>query len=176
MSDAKHADDLTGLMKIWFTDEFLPEFYEKYGQGAEIAVVILRNDVTPSWTNPIERDTVALILSNVTDDRHYELVENVAGKLRFMLRTSRPSADARHRPDLLEAGDFPFEGAGIYMNRRGGASGLMEESDWWVFKRVVEKYNAMRANLTQPAVEACVTRDRSVLDNPDKFLRGLEIT
>jgi len=164
---------MTSAMNAWFTTEFMPEFHKKYGKDAEIAVVILRNDVTVDWANPL--DDSPLVLANVKERRWEELVDNIAGKLRFVLRTGRNSADARHRPDLLEPGDFPFEGAGAYMNRTGGASGLMEESDWWVFKRVVEQYNKLRAKYTAPAVEACANRDRSVQDNPDKFLLGLKI-
>lgn len=170
-----YGGDLTLLMEEWFDAVFLPEFYKKYGEDADIAVVILRTGVTID-TFELHADSGALILSNANADRTQELTANVAGKLRFVLRTGRPSSDARHRPDLLEAGDFPFEGAGTYMNRTGGASGLMEESDWWVFKRVVEAYNKFRAGLVMPAVEACVNRDRSQPETSDKFLLGLSIT
>lgn len=174
---SEYGGDLTTLMEQWFVAEFLPEFYKKYGKDAEIAVFIANSAVRLDWTDPFGSGTPGgVVLGNVTGNRMTELIDNVVGKLRFVLRTGRPSADARHRPDLLEPGDFPFEGAGTYMGRTGGASGLMEESDWWVFKRVVEQYNKLRAELTKSAVDACANRDRNLKGNPDKFLEGLKIT
>jgi hypothetical protein len=175
MSQATFKADLSSAMVLWFNEEFIPECRKKYGDNFEIAVVIIGNGAKPSWQKPYEGAN-PLILSNVDVPRRDELVKNVWGKLQFVLRTGRPSSDARLRPDLIEPGDFPFEGAGIYEDRSGGASGDKEEVDWWTFRRCVDKYNQLRAEMVMPAVTACKNRDRDAPDDNVKFLRYLEIS
>ena len=69
-----------------------------------------------------------------------------------------PSSEARNRPDLVEPGDFPWEGAGVYRGYLGGVSGFKEESDWWTYCRIVDKLIELRAAVGQRAIQA--SKDR----------------
>lgn len=144
----------TAELNEWFDGEFTRDFHEKYGDEAEISVVIFDGSINgnpvPGWQRGIGTDAKI--------DGPEGLTSNVLHKGRFVLRTGLDSSEARNHPELVEPGDFPWEGAGTYRGKKGGASGLNEESDWWVFRRVVDKYWEIRANVGQRGIQA--SKDR----------------
>ena len=144
------------VLRDWFQEAFLPELREKYGDDVQIAAIVAPHQY---WAIPEEcfAHLPQPILSS-TGGTAVELGENVRRKLRFVLRTGLPSSFARQRPDLVEPGDFPWAGAGVYKGYVGGVSGLNEESDWWAFERIVDRLIELRTAAALPAIQA--SKDR----------------
>lgn len=156
------GEEVDIALQNWFIDEFSSVLRQKYGEGAEVSVVIV--DPKSNWQQPLPS---YISCGNADDPRYSDLVENVEHKLRFVLRTGLNSSEAATRPDLVEPGDFPYEGAGYYRGYCGGASGLNEESDWWVFRRTVDKLIELRALAASPAIAASKNRVPGM-----KFMEG----
>ncbi len=131
----------------WFDTEFAELFHDKYGPDAEISVVFFDTSLPYAGGNPLIGWQRGLAAEADRISGPGGLMDNVVHKGRFVLRTGLPSSEAARHPELVEAGDFPWEGAGTYRNKTGGASGLKEECDWWVFRRVVDQYWEIRADV-----------------------------
>jgi hypothetical protein len=159
------GEEIDVALQNWLMDEFKAVLHRKYGEDAEVGVVILDPAASYSWQNRIAGDYISC--GNADDPRYSELVENVEHKLRFVLRTGLNSSEATIRPDLVEPGDFPYEGAGFYRGYCGGASGLNEETDWWVFRRTVDKLIELRSAAAAPAIAASKGRVPGM-----KFMEG----
>jgi len=154
----------------WFRDEFVPEVKAGYGDDTELSFVLLAQGIDADWRDPMA--AVDMIVSSGegdTFDGEEGLVMNVIGKLRFYLRTGRNSVDALTRPDLVESGDFPWEGAGEYLDYEGGVSGGKQESDWRWYMRCIEKL----IELKSAAVKQWIKRsaDKVNREPGEKFLR-----
>lgn len=124
---------------------------QRYGDGANVMVYVLDPTRDHEWRMPLAGWLYRLVSSAEDLDG---LMTNIAGKLQFCLRTGLNSVEAEKRFDLLEPGDFPWEGAGFYRGYVGGASGLNKESDWRVFCEVVDQVIVYRAAAAARAVEA----------------------
>ncbi len=160
--------DIDAEYQAWIAGELQAEFFDRYGVEATFAGVILDNRTRWSWdwTNPLAH--VLHQVSIGSPERVRELVRNIGGKLHFVLRENEDSVVAESRHDLLEPGDFPFQGAGTYRGYTGGVSGLLSESDWWLFCRLVDKLIELRAEAAKPAVMACKNRPKG--NDTKKFL------
>ncbi len=161
--------NLQSRMQAWFSASFYFEVLRrKYGDGCMIAGAILDSTLQHDWQDPLAN--MAVCLQHGTEERiggPEGLLANVQGKLHFCLRTRLNSSEARLRPDLLEPGDFPYEGAGFYRGYAGGVSGLSEEQDWWVFCRMVDEYIEFRASAAERFVVASKARKPGM-----KYLAG----
>jgi len=161
-SGLRFGVDVGGQFRKWFEEEYLPGFHDSHGDGAEIVVCILDSTQTHDWRNPL--GSLAYRLDGSDDVERIEgpegLSANVAGKLAFHLRTGLPSRVAAHRPDLVEPGDVPLEGAGEYEGYTGGASGLPDGADdWFVFVACVSKLIELRAAAAAKALAASKARE-----------------
>ena len=123
----------------WFRTAGKAEFKNKYGQDAELSLVILRQGFVHDWRDPLKE---AAVWSTDFDkgDGEGGFVMNVERKLHFSLRTGLNSVEARYNKHLILPGDFPYQGAGWHRGFTGGVSGLKEESDWWVFCFCVDRH------------------------------------
>ncbi|HSX41155.1 MAG TPA: hypothetical protein VLF21_00760 [Candidatus Saccharimonadales bacterium] len=146
-------------LDTWFHQVMVPNLQQKYGDDVEVSVVILDPARVPDPSDPC---STGLYFVSVGDETRISaeegLTDNVDHKLRFVLRTGLPSSEAALRPDLVEPGDFPWAGAGTYRDYTGGASGLKEESDWWVFCRVVDHVIHLRTDAALRPIQACKER------------------
>jgi len=153
--------DIDEQLRKWHDGEFKQEFREKYGTEAAAATQIVR----PEWRHlvrfgePVPMDWMYNLY--IPGSRpEGELQQNVYFKMQFTLATGMNSAEARYHTDLLQPGMFPYAGAGIHRGYLGGTSGLLEESDWWVFCRIVDKLADLRAVAAAPAIAASKARVR----------------
>ncbi|HSX01598.1 MAG TPA: hypothetical protein VLF67_05135 [Candidatus Saccharimonas sp.] len=146
----------------WFHNQFVPQMKAKYGPDFEFATIIRRHD-----------RSIDVAVANGEGEKFTGpegLFANIEHKLAFVDRTGLNSSEARNRPDLVEPGDFPFEGAGTYRGYTGGVSGGKEESDWWIFCQVVDRWIELRASSAAPAIAACKDRQpgwKYLLGDPD---------
>ncbi len=153
--------DIDAMLQAWFQQTFVPELREKYGEDAEVAVLILGQVPWLRKASCLEDFQLQHVLSSGDSSNiagNEGLRANVEHKLKFVMRTGLPSSFARQRPDLVEPGDFPWAGAGTYKGYTGGVSGLNEESDWWVFERIIDKLIELRATAAKPAIAASKNR------------------
>jgi hypothetical protein len=162
--------DIQAQLAEWWFAEKLPELRQRFGADKDLYFAQLDPATAELYdtVEPLEETLYELVsrqgeIEPGTDD--YELFygptglrANVVGKMRFVLRTKLNSAVAEFRPDLLESGDFPFEGAGAHLGYWGGVSGLKKEDDWTVFCEIVEKVRELRATAALVAVAACKNR------------------
>jgi hypothetical protein len=148
-------------------DPYFSQMMKEEYNGASAAALILLPGRLPRWTDigsSSETETLSLdvplirLVVGDDDDRVAELAVNVEHKLRFVLRTGLDSSEAVTRPDLVEPGDFAFAGAGHYRGYTGGVSGLKQESDWWVFCRLVDRLIGIRTRLARAAMGASKNR------------------
>lgn len=146
--------DIDAELLDWWYEEYLPELRRRHGDDINVATVVLDPMMYDllDWERSLAQELYRL----VSGDRDSEvfagevgLVANIGGKLAFVLRTGLDSLEAEKRPDLVEPGDFPWEGAGTYRGYKGGTSGLAKESDWRVFMDVVDKTIELRAAAAQ---------------------------
>jgi hypothetical protein len=147
----------------WIEGEFAAELVAKYGEGNTDFFVMVAPAGSMSYLlSYLADDLDALLVYGHGDPELMQgdegLEANVTHKMCFVARTGLPSSEACIRPDLVEPGDFPWEGAGVYRGYFGGVSGLKEESDWWVFRRIVDKLIELRAAVGQQAIQA--SKDR----------------
>lgn len=153
--------DVGAQLRTWFRDVYLPDLHKKFGESSEIVVCILDPTLPHDWRNPLTNLAYRLVGSS--DPEHADgaegLCANIAGKLAFYLRTGLASRLAESRPDLVEPGDFPHEGAARYRNYHGGASGLpCGADDWEVYCDCVDKLIELRAAAAATAIQE--SRDR----------------
>lgn len=154
------GSNIDAEIQEWFRVPFQDEMIEKYGEDTQLAAMILppmRLSLIPQLVSC----SYGLVLVSHDDEKVLGsdgLVDNVIHKLNFVLRTGLPSSEARLRPDLVEPGDFPRAGAGIYRGYTGGVSGLHEESDWWAFQRLIDRLIEFRATAALPAINASKER------------------
>jgi|GEM_PF-3930462 len=150
-------------MVEWWRGEFLPtiETARSDGNGGlkPVATVILAPVVQHNWRLPLQYVLVRLDTSH--EGTHEQdrftgpvgLYLNVAGKLRFSLRTEQDSIFAELNPDLLLPGDFPWEGALYnYNGYTGGTSGLRKQDDAQVTMDVIQQLKKFRAAAARPFV------------------------
>ncbi len=148
----------------WIEGEFAAELVAKYGKGNTDFWVTICPPATLTYISTLSDAEMESMLIEYGHGSAEEmegeegLQENVERKLTFVARTGLPSSEARNRPDLVERGDFPWEGAGIYRGYFGGVSGFKEESDWWAFCRIVDKLIELRVAVGQRAIKA--SKDR----------------
>lgn len=175
--------DIQAQLSEWWFGQKLPELRRRFGNNINLYFALLDPTSIDMYDpgSPLEEMLYELASHEgelAPDDDAYDLFygptglrANVGGKLRFVMRTGRDSDVAETRPDLLEPGDFPFEGAGTYYEYRGGVSGLKKEDDGMVFREIVEKVIELRAAAAQVAVDAC--KGRAPGDGPTvKYLGG----
>ena len=156
--------DVIQELTEWIEGDFYSELVKKYGEGNTDfwsaiypAVSVYRFVLKDLDTPPL----LAFGFGNGPSEKMWGdggLADNVIRKIRFVARTGLPSSEARNRPDLVEPGDFPFAGAGVYRGYFGGVSGFKEEADWWVFCRIVDKLIELRSAVGERAIQA--SRDR----------------
>lgn len=155
--------DIDAMLQAWFSEIFIPELREKYGEDVKLAAIILGAlpllDVKATSLSELPHQHILVTSGDLDVVGSSEgLVANVEHKLEFVLRTGLPSSFARQRPDLVEPGDFPWAGAGIYKSYPGGVSGLNEESDWWAYERIVDKLIELRSAAAEAAIAASKAR------------------
>ena len=127
----------------WFDGEFA-EMFEGRFPDKGMTLVVLKNDnlveLEQNWRYPQGFELIVAHMGDeavaTTKDGTYD---NVKGKLRFVVRTGRNSVAAETQQNLVQPGDFPWEGAGNYMGYIGGVSGLAKEEDWEMFCICVDK-------------------------------------
>ena len=163
-ADNRFGIDISDQMYVWFLDVKVPLIRTNYGEDTDLACIILKQGHGLSWDDPAEKILAAVELGLISGEESDKftgpegLLMNVVGKIRFYLRTGRNSVEALTRPDLVEPGDFPFEGAGEYRGYEGGVSGGRQESDWRWFCEIVDRYIELRVAAAKPAIEACKAR------------------
>lgn len=92
---------------------------------------------------------------------------NVAGKLRFVLRTGLDSVEAETRHDLGLPGDFTWEGGGKTHGYPGGVSGFVKEVDTALRVEITEKIVELRTVAADPIFQAAKERSAAT-----KYLGG----
>lgn len=155
MPATRFGQDHPAQIGRWFQDEFREDLETKYGERADTIVVVVLPPIALhhfNWRSPL--DEVLYILEYGSSVVIESLIENIAGKFRFTLRTGLPSSQAHTRPDLVEPGDFPWAGAQIYRGYPVGVSALVEESDVWVGERVVDELIVPRSLTGERAIRA----------------------
>jgi hypothetical protein len=142
--------------KKWLEDEFPPTDPEHV---SPISAVILDNDFRRfwDWRTPLKHvlwqyvlsgDTAAALAPDGT-------IQNVGGKLRFVLRENKNSVEAQTHLYLVQPGDFPFQGAGTHRGFTGGVSGRKQEEDWAIFCHLVDHLISLLDQVVTQASETC---------------------
>lgn len=168
----------------WFEGEFTASFIERY-PGKGIALVILDpdyiNQACLNWESPLAPDTtmIELLIGHASEGTKPDgVLDNVAGKLRFVLRTGQNSIEAE-KPEnigLLREGDFTWEGAGEYRGYVGGVSGLAKHDDWLVFRECVDKLDHLIAEVnTRAKAIAAELREQPNAPVGSKYMRGIKV-
>lgn len=154
--------DLQAALLTWWREELVPEVRaSRMEQNFDLAAVVLEQTGFHTWTDPLADVLHHLTLGDPEDDRYAGgggLYRNIAGKLRFALRTGMPSSYARECLHLLLSGDFPYKGA---VNHRGfwvAVSGLSEDEDEQVGVRLADKLVDLRTPLAKAAIKASKNR------------------
>jgi hypothetical protein len=170
-----------GMFMDWFNGEFT-EMFEGRFPGKGMTLVILDTDdiieLERHWRDPMGR---AMIVAHIGDKEtavtNNGTMQNVEGKLRFVLRTGRNSVDAETQQDLVSPGDFPWEGAGHYRNNIGGVSGLAKEEDWEMLCICVDKLIDLLKQVNTAAM-AMSDKLRRKTDCPAgaKYLNGINVS
>lgn len=109
------------------------------------------------WTAPLRNCTFRYVVSGYVGKGMEPdgTMENVERKLRFVLRTGLNSVEARTRPDLIQPGDFPHEGAGTYRGYTGGVSGRKAPEDWRIFCHLVDKLIELLGTVGTKVLNKC---------------------
>ncbi len=158
--------DVSAQMVDWWRKDFLERPIVKAmrrgkdGQVRHLVTVILDPFVQHNWQSPFGHVLLKLDTSHEDGAEldkfsgETSLDTNVAGKLRFCLRTGQDSIFAETNPDLLLSGDFPWEG-GLFACRgyTGGTSGLDKHDDALVTEQVIDQLKHVRAVAARPSVE-----------------------
>lgn len=175
----------------WVRNVLGPSVVNKYGKDTAFVAVILPTSARVGGDVDELMEQAIVISYGHVKEGPQGLQENVLHKLQWCLRTGMNSAEANYHPELLEEGDYPYEGAGCHRGFWGGVSGLHEESDWWVFKQIVDQLIGMRLSASsmprrvglptpRPAPEIRSTWSlnchRSPSDTPYPARRGLSET
>jgi len=161
-------------LAAWIDDEFAHQLSVKYDRDIAFAVKI---NTAGALCGVHESSSLPPVFQHIYGERAKSenpegYLDNIDGKLRFVYRTGLPSSEARNRPDLLEPGDFPAEGAGTYRGYTGGVSAFKEETDWWVFCRIVDKLIELRSSAANSAIVASKSKDRKP---GQKYLQNLGV-
>jgi hypothetical protein len=135
--------DVQVRFDAWFHGEFAAEFQERW-PGKGISLVVLDPDSRVAacldWDTPLNHAVIVDFLGNEeSHEKKGGTLNNVAGKLQYVLRTSCDSLRAETDYAYLRPGDFPWEGAGERKDFIGGVSGLAKEEDWEVFGRCIDR-------------------------------------
>lgn len=126
----------------WFDKVFTPSFHKRFGDDKGMTLVLLDPDQTLSailnWDDPLRHRMIVKYIRETDAIQPGGTLYNVAGKLRFSLRTACNSVMAESANGLRRPLDFPWEGAGFVVigddrpEFIGGVSGLAKEDDWAV--------------------------------------------
>ena len=141
--------DVAAELQAWWDGEFSAELDRKFA-GQAVSVVVLTPFADHDWRDPLATAFVTLSHGGERPD----LVENVEHKMRFALRTGLESFAAHANAHLIEPGDFPHGGATHSYGWVAGASGLVEESDIWVARAVLDRLAGIRAAAATAAIAA----------------------
>lgn len=172
--------DVMEEFRRWWHTEGAAEYEAKYGNTAMAFVVL--NPASTSYyivERPLDESLYELLVApRGTGADEFDalfsgptgLLNNVAGKLRFVIRTGQNSVQAETQEWLLEPGDFPFEGAGIYRGFTGGVSGLANQDNWKVFCWLIDKFVEIRRAAARAAIERMKNRDKTNDDPLIKYL------
>jgi len=168
--------DLDAELRQWFEANLVPELKEEYGEGLTFAFVLLDNDLKSRWSWQTPLNHVAHLLT-IGGERCHEpgnVIENIGGKLSFTLEHLLDSAAAHDYPELLREGNFPYKGAVFnYRGFTGGVSGLPEDDDPEVFKRIVDEYVEQRRRIARLAVKISKVKEGRPLGR--KYLRDIDV-
>jgi hypothetical protein len=159
MSDPKlyFGVDIDAAMQEWWQG-YTVGFHREFGEEAAILVQVFDSRQPNLYTvgcAPLVRYDFRTGPFNTHFIGQEGLQENIERKFYAIQRLGERSLIFEERPDLLEPGDFPYDGAGIYRNYPGGASGLPTGAlDWRVFADVVDVLIEMRSAAAARAVNA----------------------
>lgn len=149
--------DVQSQLEEWWWSVGEKEFFAAHPdeRGKNYFAIILDPNYPHDWQRPFAGPSYFL-----TNVRESELLHptgtpsNVAGKMRFVLRTGLDSVEAETRYDLVLPGDFPWEGAGETDGYPGGVSGFAKKSDTVLRARITEKIVGLRTAAADPIYRA----------------------
>lgn len=170
--------DVKSRFDAWFHGEFADEFKERWPKKG-ITLVLLDMDnlflLHEHWQDPL---THLLYVDFLGDEESHKktdgTLENVGGKLQYVLRTGNNSVEAQTDFAGLRPGDFPWQGAGEHRGFLGGVSGLAKEEDWEVFRRCVNKLIELLEAVGEAASKKSERLRNS--DNPEPGVKYLNVT
>lgn len=137
------------------------------GDHPSISFVTLNNDFRSEWDwrnplNPAHIQFSWVIWGDFDAAMAPDgTMQNIEGKLRFVLRENMNSVEAETMKYLVQAGDFPFQGAGTYKGFTGGVSGRSKREDWQIYCHLIDYLVDLMDQVATEASKACdVLRDK----------------
>jgi hypothetical protein len=120
---------------------------------------LLNNDYRSAWDwrNPLDHVLLQAVIWGDVDAGMAPdgTMENVGGKLRFVLREGMDSVEAETSLHLVQPGDFPWQGAGTYRGFTGGVSGRTKREDWLIFCHLVDHLIDLMNQVAERAHATC---------------------
>ena len=165
----------------WFDREFTEMFNQRFPDKGITLVILDSDDIVElerNWKFPLALGNVMIVV-HVGDEEAAKAdngtLQNVEGKLRFVLRTGRNSVEAETQQDLVRPGDFPWEGAGNHKGYIGGVSGLAKEEDTEMLRICIEKLRELLMGVNSAAmVISDNLRKRDVVPVGAKYLYEID--
>lgn len=132
------------------------------GDNPSISFALLNNDYRSEWDwrNPLGNRAHVLLRAVIWGDVEAGMapdgtMQNVGGKLRFVLREGMDSVEAETNLHLVQAGDFPWQGAGTHRGFTGGVSGRTKREDWMIFCHLVDYLIDLMNQVAERAHATC---------------------
>ncbi|HET9411739.1 MAG TPA: hypothetical protein VFO38_02740 [Candidatus Saccharimonadales bacterium] len=172
------GDDVLESLREWWNGTQPWEIWDKHPQA--LAVVVAHKNSPLDWRKPFA--TAFVVLTAGEDVMHPQIsgpagvLNDVAGKMRFAIRTRLDSREARIMRFLLQSGDYPAAGAMHYNGFLVGAAGLKEDHNDTLGMTVVEELCREADRAVRPALDASKAwtpgspvRDRYLGAEPPSF-------
>lgn len=176
-----HGVNVLRMFMDWFEGEFTDEFIASFPKAGGMTLVVLNTesivDQAQTWRHPQGFEMIVAHIGDAAVATAKEgTYDNVKGKLRFVLRTGEDSVMAESRQDMVQVGDFPYEGAGFYEGYTGGVSGLAKEDDWKMYCKCIDKLIELLIKVISKAIE----RSKELREQPDcppgaKYMYAIDV-
>lgn len=159
MDDLFFGNDVLGSLREWWNDTQPWEIWDKHPKG--VAVVVAHKNSPLDWRRPFA--TAFVVLTAGEDVRHPQIsgpagvLNDVAGKMRFAIRTRMDSREARIMRYQLQPGDYPAAGAMHYNGFLVGVAGLKENHNDTLGMTVVEELCREADRAIRPVLKASTT-------------------